>query len=484
MKLLRVFLKGRGYRKITKKPLIMLLFIIWVNLSFGNIWLPSILSDNMVLQQNSTATIWGWTTHSSESITVIGSWNNESVTVKAHQGFWSVKLPTPKAGGPYTLRVQGHEEIVLTNILIGEVWICSGQSNMEWTPEMGLSNAEEEIKNANYPNIRFFTVLKHIASAPQDDTPGDWLVCSPETLKNFSSVGYFFGRRLHKDLSIPIGLINSSWGGSNVEVWMPKKVLAQDEELLNSVEKIKDYPYWPRHPGVAYNAMIHPILKFEIAGAIWYQGESNRPNANAYYKTFPMMINYWRKVWKKELPFYFAQLAPFDYKSSANIEAAVVRDAQLHTMMLVNKTGMAVTNDIGELDNIHPKNKQDVGNRLALWALAKTYGVDNIEFSGPIYKSMEIKKNKIIIYFDHVGNGLIKRGKALNEFTIAGADKKFYKAKAKIVGNTIEVKAPEVKNPVAVRFAFSDTALPNLFNDSGLPASAFRTDNWQIVIDL
>ncbi len=485
MRLLGIFLKGRIHQKIIKKHFILLLFLIWMNFSFGNIWLPSILSDNMVLQQNSTATIWGWTTATSETITVTGSWNNETVTIKAHQGVWSVKLPTPVAGGPYTVTIQGHEEIILSNILIGEVWICSGQSNMEWIPKMGLLNADEEIKNADYPNIRFFTVKKHIASSPQDDTPGNWLTCSPETMKYFSSVAYFFGRKLHKNLSTPIGLINSSWGGTNVEVWMPEEILEQDENLLKSVDKIKELPYWPKDPELAYNAMIHPIIKFDIAGAIWYQGESNRPNANSYYKIFPLMIDSWRKAWDKELPFYFVQIAPFNYyKSQKNIEAAVVRDAQLHTMMTVINTGMAVTNDIGELDNIHPKNKQEVGRRLALWALAKTYGVKGLEFSGPVYKSMEIKKNKISIHFDHVGNGLIKKGKNLNEFFIAGVDKKFYPAKAKIKGNTIVVSSSKVKEPLAVRFAFSDKALPNLFNESGLPASAFRTDNWEIVIDL
>ena len=250
--------------------------------------------------------------------------------------------------------------------------------------------------------------------------------------------------------------------------------------MQSAANKISEYPWWPKNPGEAYNAMIHPITKFNIAGAIWYQGESNRDNAFSYYKSFPLLIESWRSAWNKKFPFYFVQIAPFKYDTSANIDAAVVRDAQLHTMLTIPNTGMVVTNDIGDLKNIHPINKQEVGRRLALWALAKTYGVKSIEYSGPIYKSMEIKKKKIIINFDHADNDLTLKGKDLNEFFIAGADQEFYLAKAKIIGNTVVVSSPKVKKPVAVRFAFSNTALPNLFNNEGLPATAFRTDDWKI----
>ena len=230
--------------------------------------------------------------------------------------------------------------------------------------------------------------------------------------------------------------------------------------------------------------MIHPLLNFELAGCIWYQGESNRQNPNAYYKSFPLLINSWRNLWKKDFPFYFTQIAPFKYNTTDAIDAAIVRDAQLQTLLNVPNTGMAVTNDIGNLENIHPINKQEVGKRLALWALAKTYGVNNLEFSGPIYDSMEIKDNKIVLSFEHADNGLEIKGKKLTDFTIAGTDKVFYKAKARIVGYTIVVSAREVKDPIAVRFAFTDTAQPNLFNSAGLPASAFRTDSWNFKNDI
>lgn len=460
------------------------LFLLLVNISFAKIWTPTIISDNMVLQQQSTATIWGWTTATSETITITASWNNLEATTKAHQGVWSVQLPTPIAGGPYTLTIKGHEEITLSKILIGEVWVASGQSNMQWTPNMGLDNAEEEIKNAEYPNIRFFQVPQRKSKSPQDDTPGEWVSCSPETMQNFSSVAYFFGRKLHKNMEVPVGLISSNWGGTPVEVWVPQELIEEDAELKAAAERLQEFEWWPEEPGTAFNGMIHPLVKFDIAGTIWYQGESNRVNANSYYRSFPLLIQSWRTAWKKDFPFYFVQIAPFNYtKDKKDINAAVVQNAQLHTMLTVTNTGMAVTNDIGNLANIHPTNKQEVGRRLALWALAKTYGVKDVVYSGPVYKSMEIVKNKIKLSFDLAGGGLISKGKTLKEFYIAGADKEFYGAKAKIKGNTVIVSSSEVKSPVAVRFAFYDKALPNLFNKEGLPASAFRTDDWEIQLD-
>ncbi|MDO5979589.1 sialate O-acetylesterase [Flavivirga spongiicola] len=446
----------------------------------AKIWLPSVLSDNMVLQQNSEATIWGWTTRANEKISVTGSWDNIKITVEAYQGTWSLKLPTPKAGGPFTVTIEGHEKIILTNVLIGEVWICSGQSNMEWTPLHGLDNAEKEIANATYSNIRFFSVPKHISKYPQDDSFGEWVESAPETMKNFSSVGYFFGRRLHKDLNVPVGLINSSWGGTNVEVWIPEEVIQQKKELVKSIDRIPENVWRPRNEALAYNAMIHPLINFDVAGAIWYQGESNRVNAEYYHQAFSMMINSWRKDWKKEFPFYFVEIAPYNYNSETNLEAAYVREAQLKTMQTVENTGMAVTNDIGNLKDIHPTNKQEVGRRLALWALAKTYGVKDIAYSGPIYKSLKIEKSKAIVTFDFTGKGLEVKGKEVKEFFIAGADKKFYPAKVKVYGNRVELKSKKVKKPVAVRFAFTETALPNLYNSHGLPAAAFRTDDWGV----
>ncbi|MBT8300744.1 MAG: sialate O-acetylesterase [Maribacter sp.] len=445
---------------------------------YTKIWTPSILSDNMVLQQNSEVTIWGWTTDTSEKITVIGSWSDSEVTVDAYQGLWSAQITTSRAGGPYTVRIKGHEELMIKNVLIGEVWLASGQSNMEWTPTQGLLNAEEEIKKANYPRIRFFKVDRHTAKFPQDDTPGKWVECAPETMSRFSSIAYFFARNVQDKIEVPMGMISSNWGGTPIETWIPTELINENEELKKAATKIEAKPWWPNDPGMAYNAMIHPLSNFNIAGCIWYQGESNRQNPNAYYTSFPLLIKSWRNLWQSDFSFYFAQIAPFKYGEMDAIDAAIVRDAQLATMLHTPKTGMAVTNDIGNLENIHPINKQEVGRRLALWALAKDYGLEDLEHSGPIYKSMEIRKNKAVLSFDHAENGLIKKGKHLTSFTIAGPDQVFHPAKAKIVGNTIIVSAKNVKNPKAVRFAFTDTAEPVLYNKEGLPASAFRTDAW------
>ena len=446
----------------------------------AKIWFPSIFSDNMVLQQKSEVLFWGWTTSSNEKITVSGSWNNQPVSGKAYQGVWSVKLSTPSAGGPFEITVMGHDTIVLHNVMIGEVWICSGQSNMEMTPEWGLLNKEEEVRNARFPEMRFFMLPRHKAETPQDDTPGYWTECTPETMLHFSSAGYFFGRELIRKLHVPVGLIYSNWGGTPVEVWIKNSLIMNDPVLKEAATKLQPRPWWPDKPGSAYNAMIHPLIPYNIAGVIWYQGESNTQNAWSYYRSFPLLITSWREAWKKAFPFYYVQIAPFRYKDRDSLDAAVVRDAQLKTLSVVPHTGMAVTMDIGNLTDIHPKNKQEVGRRLALWALANDYGMAGTEYSGPLYKSMEIKGKKAILYFDHSDGGLVKKGKQLTDFIIAGNDRIFYPAKARIKGNTVEVYSEKVREPVAVRFAFYDAARPNLFNKAGLPASPFRTDNWKI----
>lgn len=463
-----------------KKVLFFLIFLLSGTMVQARIWLPSILSDNMVLQQNSVSNIWGWSTSTDETITVLASWSTEPVQGKADQGKWSISLSTPRAGGPFQITIVGHETIVLKNVMIGEVWICSGQSNMEWSPLQGLVNAGEEIQNAHHPRIRFFFLPRHKAETPQEDTPGRWEVCTPETMQHFSSVAYFFGRKLKEELDIPVGLVNTSWGGTPVETWIKKETLEAVPELKEAAAKVQRFVWWPNQAGVTYNAMIHPLIQLDIAGAIWYQGESNLVNGQSYYQSFPLLIDSWRKDWGKDFPFYFVQLAPFKYDPQKPLAAAVVRDAQLHTMSTVPNTGMVVTNDIGDLEDIHPTNKQDVGHRLALWALAKTYGVKDLVYSGPVYESMEIKDNKIMLHFKHTGKGLMMKGDRLREFLIAGEDKQFHPAEARINGSMVEVTSTQVSKPVAVRFAFSNIAQPNLFNSAGLPASAFRTDKWEI----
>ncbi|QNF34769.1 sialate O-acetylesterase [Adhaeribacter swui] len=435
--------------------------------------LPKIFGSHMVLQQNAEVTMWGWG-NPGEEITVTGSWNQEAVKTKASNlAQWQVKLKTPAAGGPFSVTVKGQNTINLEDVLVGEVWLCSGQSNMEWTTKAGIDNGAAEIPKANFPSIRFFTVPRRSADGVQLDVDGEWVVCSPETMPNFSAVGYFFGRQIYLNLKMPVGLINSSWGGTPAEVWVNPQAISKTENLAQAAAKLQEVPWGPVRPGKTYNAMIAPLIPYQIAGALWYQGEANVSDPGNYAQLLPALIQNWRQEWNKDFPFYFVQLAP--YKYGRPHEGAMLREAQRRTLTTPN-TGMIVITDIGNKDDIHPRNKIDVGLRLANLALAKTYGKKELTYSGPLYKSMKVEGDKIRIQFDHAESGLVaKDGKALTHFEIAGSDNRFVPATAKISGKTVVVQAKEIKNPAAVRFAWDNIAEPNLFNKAGLPASTFNT---------
>ena len=336
----------------------------------ANISLPNIFSDNMVLQRNSDVKIWGWA-NPKEEVKITPSWNNQEFkTVANSYAYWEITIPTPKEGGPFSIVFKGYNELVLKNILIGEVWLCSGQSNMEMSASWGIENGDEEVKNATNSNIRFFTVPKLTATTPQNNFSGNWVESSPETMKNFSSVAYFFAKRVQEDLkNVPIGLISSNWGGTSAEVWMPETVFKKDPELLKATADYKPNEYCPVEPTLTFNAMINPLVGFKIAGTIWYQGESNVGSV-IYDKTFSTLISSWRTLWNDEFPFYFVQIAPYQYGEN-HFGGAEVRDFQRRTLQL-SKTGMAITSDISPIDDIHPKNKKSVGIRLANLALANT----------------------------------------------------------------------------------------------------------------
>jgi len=482
--------------------------------------LPSVIGDNMVLQWGQTVKLRGWA-DPNEEITFKASWRDRSWMIPADEdGTWSMLMRPPTVGGPYELTLEGATNtIALKNILVGEVWVCSGQSNMQW-PVSRSNNALAEIAAAKYPKIRLFTVQRKVAQTPQDDCVGQWVPCSPETVPGFSAVGYFFGRELYKELDRPIGLIHTSWGGTPAEAWTSGPMLEQDSTLAPILERYKkavaNYPramvqfnknvekwkknaekaraegktpprrprapYGPGHPhspSGLYNAMIAPLIPYSIRGAIWYQGESNASRAYQYRDLFETMIKSWWKNWGQgDFPFLFVQLANYRQVKDEPAESdwAELREAQTMALELL-RTGMAVIIDIGEADNIHPKNKQDVGKRLALWALAKTYMKD-VVYSGPLYKSKEIDGNKVILHFDHVDGGLVAKGGPLKGFAIAGADRKFVWADTKIVDDTVVVSSDEVTEPVAVRYAWADNPVCNLYNKAGLPASPFRTDMW------
>ena len=638
-----------------------LCFALAPSLVKADVRMPALFSDHMVIQRDTEAPVWGWA-EPGEEITVMGSWNGEVVTTTATEdGRWSVKLSTPGAGGPHQITIHGENFVPIRNVFSGEVWICSGQSNMEWRVNIS-ANPEEESKAADYPMIRHFDVRNAISTSPLDDCEGKWTSCSPKTVGGYTAVGYYFGRKLHQELGVPIGLIATNWGGTVAESWTSEGTLAakfpefqpaleqvaqmrvgggsdlsavqlawwkglEEKQADVSVDwmtasyddtkwdsttvpgkwsdvglgdydgtvwyrrsvevpaswvgknlvlelgpaddmdrvwangaligetkadgkwqearryvipkdkvketniqltvcvidtggpgslgaspddmqlrlagttdavsvqisgewrfqkgtSLKEVGNFPRQasfhantPTALYNGMIAPLLPFAIRGAIWYQGESNRGRAPQYRELFPAMIADWREAWGQgDFPFGFVQIAPYGYGNDTG-QAAGLREAQTMTLSSPN-TGMAVTMDIGNPGDIHPRNKQDVGHRLGLWALANSYGYTELVFSGPMYAGYEVEGATIRLSFEHVHGGLVAAGGPLSHFTMAGADKVFHPATAEIDGGTIVVRCAEVSAPVAVRYAWGAADEPNLKNAEGLPSPSFRTDSW------
>jgi sialate O-acetylesterase len=487
----------------------------------ADVRLPAILSDNAVLQRGMPVPIWGWA-EPSEKITVTIGQQSKAVTASSPSGKWMVKLDALDVGGPYTLTVAGKNTITLGNILVGEVWVCSGQSNMGWRVAAS-NNSKQEIAAATFPKIRLITVPTRGSQTPQEDFQGHWVECIPNTAARFSAVSYFFGRELYEALGVPIGLINDSYGASNCETWIRRDVLEADPQYRPMFQRyaklVADYdpvnaralyakqlaawkedvkkakaagkkpPFRPeleidpkvgnRIPDNLYNGMLLPVIPYGIRGVIWYQGEGNVGRAYQYRALFPTLIKSWRADWQQgDFPFYFVQLANFMANRPQPQESAwaELREAQSMALKL-SHTGQAVIIDIGDSGDIHPKNKQDVGKRLALWALAKDYGM-NVVCCGPMYRSMEKNGSQIVVHFEAGGGLVVKNGDRLKGFAIAAADKKFVWADARIVRDTVVVSSPQVRSPVAVRYAWADNPVCNLYNKADLPASPFRTDDW------
>lgn len=503
------------------KKIVFIAFLV-ASVTAAEVKLPKIFGSNMVLQQNSVIKIWGFANRY-EKIKVTLA-NNVSESTTNDDGKWYVEMPEMKAGGPFDIVVEGNNKIILSNVMIGEVWLCSGQSNMEFQLKKCTGGAHE-IAKSNYPLIRIFIVKHKVADVPQNDVDGEWVLCNPNTIGEFSGVGYFFGKKIFEEQNVPIGLVQSTWGGTAAEAWTANEILQADIDFTPILTRwntlVQNYPTaleefnknskslieaWridstnaaikgmapprkpakPEGPGTRnqpsglYNGMIYPLSSFSIKGVIWYQGESNTTRAYQYRKLFPAMINNWRALWKRnDLPFYYVQLPNLLRQPEPSKSGwAELREAQLKTLSL-NNTGMAVTIDIGDSTDLHPADKKDVGLRLALIALDNVYDKDEFFFSGPVFKSFEIEKEKIIISFNHTANGLIaKGGKNLRGFKICDEDKSFIDAKAEIVDNTVVVWCDKVKNPIAVRYAWADNPSCNLYNSALLPASPFRTDDW------
>jgi len=467
-----------------------LIFLFFVTGISAQIQMGPLFSDDMILQRESQVPIWGLASPN-EKVTVLSSWNNKTTSTTAdNDGNWNVKIETPQAGGPYQLNISSSNSVLnYSNVLIGEVWIASGQSNMQMAlfgggkePVLGSIDMIAQSKNSS---IRLFTVKLSSSETPIKQLRGQWLVSSPANSSGFSAVAYSFANYLNKVLDIPIGIINTSWGGSPAEAWTDKKTLDFNFEKSEIRNNHKDKAVH-HNPSGLFNAMIHPLIPFKIRGAIWYQGEANVGRANNYTKLMNNLIDGWRLNWNQEsFPFYFVQIAPNGAGGKKNkSDQAYLREAQMMTMMQTENTGMAVTMDIGSEYTVHPPEKILVGKRLAYWALVKDYGIKGISFSGPIYKSLTIKGDKIIVNFDYAQNGITSYNEPLLGFEISGPDRVFYPANAKVIRDygsnrsKLEVSSSKVKNPVAVRYGWKNYLKGNLYNTQGLPASSFRSDNW------
>jgi len=454
-------------------------------------FLHPLFTDNMVLQRGIADPVWGWA-EPGQKIEV--SLNGKSVSaVAGADGKWMAQVGPFAEGGPFTLTVSGPRTVTLNNVMVGDVWICSGQSNMEMG--IGMIKAPEEIAKATNPNIRLFTVAKDVANAPRELTKGNWDVCSPETVTKagwggFSAVGYFFGKTIQESQNVPVGLIHTSWGGTIAEAWTSAGALkAALPEFIPAVEQVEAAAKNPPAPSadqknnpnvttVLYNAMISPLLPYGIKGAVWYQGESNAARAKQYQTLLPTMIKDWRRAFGVgDFPFYIVQLANFMKPKTEPGDSAwaELREAQAMTAQSLPQSGLAVAIDIGDAADIHPVNKQEVGRRLALNALAGTYG-GKIEYSGPVYDSVKTAEGKLTFTFSHAGGLASKEGAKLQGFAIAGEDKKWVWADAVIEGKTVTLSSPQVPKPVAARYDWADNPNGNLINEAKLPAVPFRTD--------
>ncbi len=472
-----------------------------------NIKAASIFGDNMVLQQGINAPVWG-TAQPNQELSLTFAGNNLKTKADA-DGKWMMKLPKLKAGGPLKMVIKSAEDsLVFKYVLVGEVWLASGQSNMQMKMSE-INNAQQEISEAKFNKIRFFNVGLNISHKPLEQVKGSWKLCTPENAKQFSAAAYFFARDLHLDQNVPVGIISSSWGATPSEAWTSSESLINHPDFKDSVKRYQkleenwellysDFlktnearkldntikaavmPAQKNYPTSLYNAMIAPMVPYGIKGVIWYQGENNAIRALQYRSLFPLLINDWRTKWSSDkLPFLFVQLANYKARNEEPVSAdpwALLREAQSMTLKLPY-TGMAVAIDIGDATNIHPKNKQEVGKRLYLAASHVAYN-KSLVYSGPMYDKMMINKDKAEISFKSVGKGLTSNDKPLTAFEIAGADKKFYWAEAEIVGDKIVLSNKNVAKPVAVRYAWSINPAASLFNKEGLPASPFRTDDW------
>lgn len=468
-----------------KKPLCLLIIsILFASNLFAKIKIASILGDNMVLQQNSVVKIWG-TADVSQKVTVSTNWNKDKITVVTNdKGEWVAKISTTEAGGPYSIQITaGKEKLSISNILLGEVWLCSGQSNMEM-PIKGyidqpVNGSNETIVRAVNNNLRLFTVARSSKSTPQDSCRGKWEIADASTVADFSATGYYFGAQLQKSLNIPIGLICSSWGGSRIEAWIDNDNIIKHPESYRITTKERSAAH--QHASYLYNGMIAPIKNYSIRGAVWYQGESNRVEYQYYAALMKTLADSWKVSFNlTELPFYFVQIAPHWYKDQNDVLSGKFYDEQFKAEKMIPNAGMAATVDIGDEYCVHPAEKEMVGARLSYCALAETYNIKGISYKNPSYKSMVVKDSSIVISFDNIAMGLTSFGKEITNVEIAGEDQHFYAAKAVIKNQQLIVTSAEIKKPVSVRYCYRNymSGKGFIYNTAGLPVLPFRTDSW------
>ena len=475
------------------KLIILSILLMQLSISAQNLELGSIFTDNMILQQQIDAPIWG-KAKPNTSINVKTSWDNKSHTATANKnGQWQLKVQTPHAGGPYTIEVEGQETIELKNVYIGEVWLASGQSNMSMKlkgyKHQPVEGSTEAIFSSKGKNIHFINIPELAAYKPLDTfKDAQWQVASTETAAEFSAVAWFFADMLNKQLDVPIGIINASYGGSNVEAWMTETACKEFKDIEVPPHSDETSPWIGNLPTLLYNGMIHPLQGYGIKGIIWYQGESNIFNIPRYAPSVAAMVKDWRKIWgNKDIPFYFTQIAPYNYKEWNFFTpqwteiSAYLRESQLKSQAMIPNSAMAVTLDLGEEFMIHPARKKEVGNRLAYLALGKTYDYKGFEYQSPEYDRLEIEGEKAIVYFKNDFMGLTTFGKELKQFEMAGENKIFMPATAHFDEDkgAIVVTSRFVKEPKAVRYAFKNYVEAEVFGTGGLPVSSFRTDDWE-----
>jgi len=467
---------------------ILVCFLLHSQLSTAKVTLPNFFANGMVLQQQSQVNFWGKSSNPSKVLSIITSWDKNKYEVTTDiEGKWKTKLATPKAGGPYTITINDGDNFQLNEVWIGEVWLVSGQSNMEM-PIQGFKdqpvlNSSEIFKNARNKHIHVFRTIKEAKGVPVDHMRGNWQVADSAGIRLFSAIGYLFAVELQQKLKIPVGIIQSAWGGTNISSWMSAETFKEFE---------KENRYKLKHPDsviktdrnaptALFNGMINPLVGYGMRGVLWYQGEHNHREPDFYAKVFPVMIKDWRTRWGVgDFPFYYVQLAPNEsVKDGEQISlSALFREMQYNSQFSIPNTAMSVTLDVGEQKVIHPANKQAVAQRLAAIALHKTYGFTELVYAGPSYKSFTVKNNQLILNFDHAEKGLKAFTKPSVNFELAGTDKMFHPAKAQIKGNTVILQSDQVQKPVAARYGFKMWVMGDLYNAEGLPASSFRTDDW------